>query len=290
MATEELARWREAGETVEVRVRGVRRRVFVRKSGSGTPLVLLHGFPASSFEWAGIEPALARRHTVVAFDFLGYGGTEKPRAHRYSVFEQADLVEALLDRLAISETAVLAYDYGAIVASELLARADRACAVTHCVFMNAGLYAHLYRPRLIQRVSRWPVLGRVAGAVLTERVFAKSWGAVFSPEHPLEPRAAASHYRALRENAPERDLHRRLLRYIPERAAHRERLEAAVAKTEVPLSFLWGMRDPVAGSAIAAELRRRRPGLDLVEYSDAGHCPHLEIPDRVAADILARLG
>ncbi|MGS2804696.1 alpha/beta fold hydrolase [Nocardia sp. MW-W600-9] len=48
-------------------------------------------------------------------------------------------------------------------------------------------------------------------------------------------------------------------------------------------------RDPVTGEHMAAAITHRSPGADLVEYPDAGHCPHLEIPDRVAADLLTRV-
>ncbi len=124
--------------------------------------------------------------------------------------------------------------------------------------------------------------------LFTERIFTRTWSEVFSSEHPLDPAAAAVHYRALRHGDPARDVQRRLLAYIPERVAQRARLEGALAGTDVPLHFLWGMQDPVSGAQIASSLRRRFDPIDLVEYPDAGHVPHLEIPDRVAADILAR--
>lgn len=287
--SDSLQEWRSAGGTVELDVRGVTRRVFVRVSGSGPVTVLLHGFPASSFEWVGVEPDLARHHTVVAFDFLGYGATDKPVGHHYSVFEQADATEALLAALEIRSATLVAYDYGAIIASELLARHDnRAFSIDRCVFLNAGLYAHLYRPRLAQRLSVGPVTGRLLAYIFSERLFIRAWSEVFSDAHPLDRDVASLHYRALRDGAVDRDLNRRLLRYIPERVNNRERLEAAVAATDTPLTFLWGMRDPVSGSAIASALRLRRPSSDLVEYADVGHCPHIEIPARVAADILAR--
>jgi pimeloyl-ACP methyl ester carboxylesterase len=79
------------------------------------------------------------------------------------------------------------------------------------------------------------------------------------------------------------------LRYIPERVENTARFGHALATTDVPLSFLWGMRDPVSEAAIAEELRKQMPGADLVEYTDTGHCPHIEIPDRVAVDIAERL-
>jgi pimeloyl-ACP methyl ester carboxylesterase len=288
--TTTLQEWRRGGETAVFTVGGVRRRVFVRRTGSGPTVVLLHGFPASSFEWAGVESELARHFEVVTFDFLGYGASDKPAGHRYSVFEQADLAEAVIAAYAPQATAVVAYDYGAIVATELLARrAERPTDIQRCVFLNAGLFADKYRPRLAQRASLMPVVGALLARLFTESLFFKTWSEVFSTEHPLNRELAAEHYRALKENDPDGDVQRKLLRYIPERVANTARFEGALTRTDVPLSFLWGMRDPVSGAAIAGELRTRIRDADLVEYADAGHCPHMEIPERVAADILQRI-
>lgn len=287
--TSTLQEWWQGGETAVFTVGGVPRKVFVRRAGSGTSVVLLHGFPASSFEWAAVEPELARHHEVVTFDFLGYGSSDKPAGHRYSVFEQTDVAEAVIAAYAPTATAVVAYDYGAIVATELLARRrERPTDIQRCIFLNAGLFADKYRPRLAQRASLMPVVGALLARLFTEALFFKTWSEVFSTEHPLTREVAAEHYRALRHNDPDGDVQRKLLRYIPERAAHKGRLEGALTHTDIPLSFLWGMRDPVSGSAIAGELRTRMPDADLVEYTDSGHCPHIEIPDRVAADILRR--
>ncbi|MEU0793283.1 alpha/beta hydrolase [Amycolatopsis sp. NPDC005961] len=284
---DQLTEWHRQGMTTTVPVRGVPRAVFHRVSGSGSPVVFLHGFPASSFEWAGVAALAAGRHTVVTFDFLGYGASEKPRGHQYSVFEQADLTEALIGSLGFDAVTLVAYDYGAIVATELLAR-EPPFRIERCVFLNAGLYADQYRPRLIQRASLWPVAGRLLARALNERQFLRSWSRVFSPGHPLDPDLARLHYRALRAGHPDPDLTARLLRYIPERAAHRARFEPVFTDSPVPLSFLWGMRDPVSGARVARELRSRKPDADFVEYPDLGHCPHIEAPERVAADILAR--
>ncbi|MFD6396405.1 alpha/beta fold hydrolase [Nocardia sp. NPDC060249] len=281
--------WRSGGELIDVTVRGVTRRIFVRTTGSGPVVVLLHGFPSSSLEWSAIEPVLAAERTVLSVDFLGYGASEKPPGHRYSVFEQADLVAAVLAARGVTRAHVAAYDYGGIVLSELLARgADAGFGPTGATFLNGGLIAEHYRPRLVQRAALVPGLGRLLARAYTESVFRRSWAEVFSAEHPLDHDLAATHYRALRAGDPDGDVHRRLLAYIPERAAHRERWEQAIFGADVPVSFLWGMRDPVAGAHMAQAITERSPGADLVEYPDAGHCPHLEIPHRVAADLLAR--
>jgi pimeloyl-ACP methyl ester carboxylesterase len=282
----DLDTWWSAGRRVALPLGDRQHELFVREGGAGPALLLLHGFPASSYEWAQLWPMLTARHRVIAPDFLGFGASDKPRGHRYRVTEQADLIEALLAQLAVSTPDVLCYDYGAIVTQELLARDFP---LGRVVFSNAGVFPHLYRPRRIQKLAIAPVLGPLLSvAAANTRTFTRTWGAVFSREHPLRPQVAAQHFRAARAGDAPRTLQSSLLAYIPERAAAADRLKTALNANIVRSSFLWGTQDPVSGAAIADELRKRFPNADLVTYPDAGHCPHLEIPERVAADVLAR--
>jgi haloacetate dehalogenase len=56
--------------------------VFLRRSGSGPPLLLLHGFPQTHLMWRGVAPLLARRFTVVCADLRGYGRSGCPAWRR----------------------------------------------------------------------------------------------------------------------------------------------------------------------------------------------------------------
>ncbi|MBZ3888552.1 Mesoderm-specific transcript-like protein [Sciurus carolinensis] len=102
-------------------------RIFYQDSvgvvGSPEIVVLLHGFPTSSYDWYKIWEGLTLRfHRVIALDFLGFGFSDKPRPHHYSIFEQASIVEALLRHLGLQNRRInlLSHDYGDIVAQELL--------------------------------------------------------------------------------------------------------------------------------------------------------------------------
>lgn len=80
---------------MDVDLGGVARQIFLRRAGTGPTMTLLHGFPSSSHDWAAVLPALAERNSLVLFDFLGFGASQKPADHDYSIHEQADLVESV---------------------------------------------------------------------------------------------------------------------------------------------------------------------------------------------------
>ncbi|RYE76895.1 MAG: alpha/beta fold hydrolase, partial [Myxococcales bacterium] len=66
--------------------------VFVRTEGvlaERPAVLLLHGFPTSSHDFVRVWGRLARVHPLVTLDFLGFGASDKPPTHGYSLFEQA---------------------------------------------------------------------------------------------------------------------------------------------------------------------------------------------------------
>src|SRR5919197_4840150 len=116
--TPRVEAWRAGGEQVDVHGW----RLFLRSSpGAGQPLLFLHGFPSSSYDWRLVLDRLGDRATT-CFDFLGFGLSEKPPDHGYSLFEQADLVEGVVRRLDADEVTLVAHDMGTSVTTELLAR------------------------------------------------------------------------------------------------------------------------------------------------------------------------
>ena len=70
----------------------------IASEGSGPTLLLIHGYPFNSWDWAPIWDRLTDRFTVVAPDMLGMGFSDKPVAYEYSVHDHADMHEALLVR------------------------------------------------------------------------------------------------------------------------------------------------------------------------------------------------
>ena len=110
----------------------------------GDPVLILHGFPSCSFDWRRIIDHLTRR--VVLLDMLGYGLSAKPFDHRYSLFEQADIVEGVGAALGLSSVALVTHDVGDSVGGELLAReldGNLGFSVTQRVLTNGSIYMDL---------------------------------------------------------------------------------------------------------------------------------------------------
>ena len=87
-----VAEWRDGGRWISTSVGNV----FTRSAeGAGPTILLLHGYPSSSYDFRNVVPHLAGR-AWVTMDFLGFGLSDKPRPHRYSLLEQADLVQTVV--------------------------------------------------------------------------------------------------------------------------------------------------------------------------------------------------
>jgi len=280
--------WWSAGERVPLVVGGREWRIFVRRMGAGPTMTLLHGFPSSSHDWAKVAPALAERYSLILLDFLGFGASEKPAEHTYSLHEQADLVEALWNREDASSTALVAHDYAVSVTQELLARrAEGALGVelqaVH--LLNGGLYPDLHRPQPTQLALLDPEQGPQLSALLNQELLTAGLAPTFAESYDASLDSVEI-WRANSREGGQRIAHL-LIRYIADREAHAERWVQALHGADVPLAFVWGMLDPVSGAHMAARIRQKLPQAPFLALEDVSHWPALEAPERVIDALLA---
>jgi pimeloyl-ACP methyl ester carboxylesterase len=118
------------------------RQLFYREAGpdDAPVIVLLHGFPTSSFMFRELIPALADRYHVIAPDHLGFGLSDAPPAGAFEYTFEAltDLTEGLLDQLGVTRYAMYVQDYGAPIGFRLALRHPEA--ITAIVTQNGNGY------------------------------------------------------------------------------------------------------------------------------------------------------
>lgn len=100
------------------------RRIYVEEHGSGPPLLLLHGFAASSYSFHKLVPLLAGHFRIVTVDYYGFGYTERPKAaDEFGITAQLELIRHVMNVKRMGPATVLGQSYGGTLAL-LLAQSD----------------------------------------------------------------------------------------------------------------------------------------------------------------------
>jgi pimeloyl-ACP methyl ester carboxylesterase len=264
--------------------------VFVR-SGPGEPptVLLLHGFPSSSYDFRSVISRLGH-WSWLTMDFLGFGLSEKPRPHRYSLLEQADIVQAVVAAEATGPVVLIAHNMGTSVATELLARdldGGLPFDLQRAVLSNGSVILERASLRPIQKVLRGR-LGPIAARFANRRMFTREFARLFTPAHPLSAEEAAAQWALVTYNEGHRIAHL-LSAYLDERVRYAARWHGAVRDWPKPLGFVWGLADPVATTNVLDGLRELRPGAAVVELPGVGHYPQIEDPKAFADAALSLL-
>lgn len=266
------------------------RRVFTLTAGDGPAILLLHGFPESSYDWRGIVDPLAAHARVVLFDFLGYGLSDKPADPRVTLFDQADLSERVAAALDLERCTIVAHDMGDTVAAELLARRNAGSLpfdIERVILTNGSIFIDL-----AQLSPGQQMLLALPDEPLAEpppmEGFKPGLRVTFSAEHQPPDADLDAMLALIVEGGGDRLLPR-LIRYIEERRANQDHWTRALVDYAGPLTALWGEQDPIAVVEMAHRLKELRPATEIVTWPDVGHWPALEVPDRLASAILQRI-
>ncbi|WP_353742110.1 alpha/beta hydrolase [Pseudomonas fluorescens] len=278
-----LCVWRKRSQTFIFRDQSIR----YWTAGQGEPLLLIHGFPSASWDWHYLWQPLAQRFRVIACDMLGFGDSAKPANHEYTLLEQADLQQALLEHLNVEQPVhLLAHDYGDSVAQELLARHyESRVELASCVFLNGGLFPETHHPLLMQKLLLSP-LGWMIGRAFSRDGLVRSFRRIFGPQTRPSESQMDDFWSLVESHRGPRIMHK-LIAYIPERRVWRNRWVSAMQRGEVPLRVIDGGVDPVSGVHMVERYRELIPEADTVVLPDIGHYPQIEAPCEVLKHYLA---
>lgn len=283
------ADWQSRGSTLTVN--GFK--IFVVDEGQPDQdtILLIHGFPTASWDWHKIWPALRQSYRVVAMDMLGFGFSDKPGRHRYSIHGQADVVEGVIQQLGLGRFHVLAHDYGDTVAQELLARqnsGEGAGQWQSVCFLNGGLFPETHRALLTQKLLLSP-LGPLFNKLSNKHRFDSAMARVFGPDTKPDAQELEDFWALVNHNNGKHIFHN-LITYMNDRTEHRERWVSAIRDAKVPVALINGSLDPVSGAHMVARFRE----LDLPlawfgELPRIGHYPQVEAPVEVSDSYLTFL-
>jgi pimeloyl-ACP methyl ester carboxylesterase len=252
------------------------RQLFYRDAGPpGAPaVVLLHGFPASSFMFRNLIPVLADRYHVIAPDHLGFGFSDAPPANTftYTFDALADLTARLLRQLEVTRYAMYVHDYGAPIGWRLAL--DDPAAVTAIVTQNgngyeAGFTESFWKPvREYWQEQNPQTEGAVREALTLDAI---RWQYL----HGVPDASAVSpdtwHHDFAQLSRPGNDcIQLKLFADYATNIPLYPYLQAYLRDSRVPLLAVWGRNDEIFGpdGARAFAADAHRPEIHLL---DGGH-------------------
>lgn len=268
------------------------RRIFVAEQGEGPALLMLHGFPTSAFDWRQMIELLRADYRCIAPDFPGYGLSDKPEAYSYSLFQQADAVEAVAAAVGIARAHIVCHDMATSVVCELLARVGEGrlgFSIDSVTFTNGSMLMWRAKTTQFQQLLASNELlekgMEVCKTLVGERYVSALKAIMRRPE-----RVSAEDGQVMAELMAYQNGNLRLpaiAGYMRERYVHRDRWLGALKATNVPLQLVWADADPIAHAEMGRELRDMLPAARYTELDDVGHFLIMEDPERVAEAVRA---
>jgi pimeloyl-ACP methyl ester carboxylesterase len=267
-------------------------RIYVRDHpGADPPIILMHGFPDNVHLYDRLSPYLSPPRRVVAFDFLGWGSSDKPSGYPYTAANQVGDLDAVVTQLGLDQVVLVvhdasgppgidwALDHAERVAGLVLLntyycemptlRPPRAIWLfsTPVVRSVARPLSQMFGNWLLRRVYRWQV-----GGFIRDVDVRREFVPLLYQQFDATPSARPAFFR----------LNEDLLPAVRSRNERIPRLK----EFRRPVRIIFGDADPSLNSGVARTFHEFLPGSELYLIPGAQHFVQLDEPEQVARLIL----
>ena len=249
--------------------------IFYREAGpqTGPVLVLLHGFPASSFYYRNLIPLLAEKWHVIAPDYPGFGHSDTPPVDKfeYTFDHVSDVMEKFLQAKGATNCVFFMQDYGAPVGMRIAV--NHSDWIKGLVFQNANVYQEGLLERFFLKKPLWEKrTGATEAPVLRNMEYdSVKYQYVHGARHPDEMSPDGwTMDSALLERPGNRAIQLELQADYGNNLPKYPEWQAYLRKQHPPTLVVWGKNDPIFGPKGAEAFTRDVPGAEI-HLLDTGH-------------------
>ncbi|MDQ2974778.1 MAG: alpha/beta hydrolase [Acidobacteriota bacterium] len=259
-----------------VEIDGVR--IHYQEKGTGTPLVLLHGFTSSTYSWKDVFDPLSKTFRVIAVDLKGFGFSGKPDGD-YTRRAQATLIAHLLDRLNIERAWVCGNSMGGEVTLNFALQNPQR--VEGLILIDSAGVNVSGSGSLAPRYLLVPVAGRVlmALALTSDRLVRQGLEKSFYDRAKVTDERVANYYRPLKTRSGQ------LAAYRARAQAETFPIENQLDKIKAPTLIIWGAEDALIPVEAGYKMNSLIKDSKLVIFDKCGHLLQEEMPLRVVEEI-----
>jgi pimeloyl-ACP methyl ester carboxylesterase len=255
------------------------------QTGSGPPLVLIHGLLGASFCWRRNVPALAQRFTTLAVDLPGFGESGPLPDAGCGMESQAIRLLCWLEGLGLERVHVVASSWGGAIALFLAALSPRTVrSLVLAAPVNPWSGFGLERVRFFSR--RWGATLLRLGLPFSRPMHLTALQRMYGDPKRIAPGALEDYSRTILRKGRARNIVQVLRCWENDLKA----LSGAVEQVQSPTLLVWGTQDGAVDAGSAQMLMRKLPQCELAIIQGAGHMPFEESPEEFNRLVLEFLG
>lgn len=257
-------------------------------------LLLIHGYPTSSYDFSQLAASLSNDYYVCALDTPGYGFSDKPHgSYTYSLFDDAQLVDYFIrEIMKVKQLALLTHDKGNSVGLALLqiyqVYRDKPYTINHHFITNGNVYLPLAALTRLQDLLLHPRRGPIVSSILPSGLFAKGLG-----RKTCTPALSEDEVKALKVILDYQEgikIQYKLIQYLKERKVNEVSWLEALGRSDIPTTLIWGELDQIAPVAVpdyvwAHYLNNRMAPANYWRIPCANHYLQMDHPE-ILADLV----
>jgi pimeloyl-ACP methyl ester carboxylesterase len=243
------------------------------RSGSGPPLLLLHGLLGGSFCWRLNLAAFSQRHTVLAVDFPGFGEHDAPRHTDCSMQTQAARLAMLVEKLGLESADVIGSSWGGAVAMLFAAGGQKVRSMVLAAPVNPWSDLGMGRIRFFNRRLGKTLLPLVLP--VSRPVHRTAIERMYGDPKRVPPGTVDGYSARLLQPGRAHNILNAMGHWEKDLTA----LRAAIPQIKARTLLVWGTRDGAVDVKSSEPLQAALPGSKLELVEGAGHLPFEETPE-----------
>lgn len=258
-------------------------KLHYQEKGTGTPLILIHGYTSLFYTWNDVFEPLSEHFRVIAVDLKGFGFSEKPVGD-YTKREQAVLVKGLLDHLKIDKAWLAGNSMGGDVSLNIaLQNPNRVAGLI--LIDSAGVKFESKSPSSSSSF-KIPFFGRVFAAVAltSDRLVRGGLERSFFDDSKITDQDVRMYHIPLTSKNGQRAA------ALATQQWDLYPIENDLGKINVPTLIMWGAEDEVVPLETGRKMNSLIKNSELVVFENCGHLPQEEMPQKTVEEILKFTG
>lgn len=247
--------------------------------GQGQPLILLHGFGASTYSWRHIAAYFSKSYRVIAIDLKGFGLSDKPMDDDYSVRDQSRIISEFIRVRHLEKVILAGHSLGGAVSllTYLLQSDHDTRHISKLVLLDTASYQQEL-PAFIS-ILRVPVINELS-LLLTSNNFKSRMilRQAFFDHSKITEEMVATYGSYLSLPGASQALIKTAKQILP---PDLEEISGRYKSIDVPVLLIWGEKDEIVPLEVGRKLARNIPHAELVVVPNCGHVPQEECPSQV---------